>query len=72
MKNDIFYIVTFDNDCSSYYFHSKDKAKEFIWQSYLDDYDYTDEETILADREKLEKEDFIEDYAWISEEVFED
>ena len=70
--NSIFYMVTFEGDCSSFFFHSKDKAKEFIWQSYLDDYNYTDEETIIADREQLDKEDFIEDYAWISEEVFED
>lgn len=70
--NEIFYCAIFERECNNYYFHSKDKAKEFIWQSYLDDYDYTDEETILADREQLEKENFIEDYAWISEEVFED
>ena len=27
-----------------------------LWQSYLEDYDYTDEETIITDREQLEKE----------------
>ena len=70
MKNDIFYIVTFDNDCSSYFFHSKDKAKEFIWQSYLDD--FSDTEDVDVDRRSLEKIDLIEDYAWIQEGVFED
>ena len=49
--NEIFYCAIFERECNNYYFHSKDKAKEFIWQSYLDDYDYTDEETIVADRE---------------------
>ena len=70
MKNDIFYIATFDNDCSSYFFHSKDKAKEFIWQSYLDD--FSDTEDVDVDRRSLEKTDSIEDYAWIQEGVFED
>ena len=70
MKNDIFYIVTFDNDSSSYFFHSKNKAKEFIWQSYLED--FSDVEDVDVDKRSLEKTDFIEDYAWIQEGVFED
>jgi len=70
--NEIFYCVIFERECENYYFHSKNQAKEFIWHSYLDDYDYTDEETIFADRKQLETEDSIEDYAWISQEVFED
>ena len=28
--NEIFYCAVFERECNSYYFHSKDKAKEFI------------------------------------------
>lgn len=36
--NDTFYMVTFEGDCSSFFFHSKDKAIDFVWESYLDDF----------------------------------
>lgn len=70
--NEIFYCVTFEKDCNSYYFHSNVKAREFIWQSYLDEFPFATEDIVIKDREQLEKDNFIEDYAWMDEEVFED
>lgn len=66
------YVVTFDNDCNSYYFHNKDNAIEFAWEAYCDDYVTYDETVIAEDAYNLINNHYIEDYCWITEEIFED
>ena len=70
--NDKFYLVFFESDCNTYYFHGRDNAIRFVWESYCDDNMGIDEETILSDRAELTKYGSIDGYAWIQDEYFED
>ena len=67
----IIYVVNFcdqDNYCA---YTSIEKAREVIWDAYLDDFS---EEVIARcgeqDKETLDNADYIEDYAWIYEVPF--
>ena len=59
------YVVTFSDDCSSYYFHNIERARAFILEAYDDeccDDKYYDPKGAATE---LNMDNFIADYAWI-------
>ena len=68
-----FYMVLFEGDGATYFFHNKSNAIKFLEESYKDDYgDNNGDEVYIADMTTLKQEGYIEDYAWIDEVNFED
>lgn len=69
---DGFYAVTFCRDCSTYYFHSLERARAFILEAYDDE--VADDATYnpQAATKELNQWNSIEDYAWIDMCEFED
>lgn len=68
--NEIFYAVTFERDCSSYFFHNLKRAREFTWEAYCDDNENGRFDTNAHD--ELYQYNNIDNYAWIDIHEFED
>ena len=68
--DEVFYIVTFERDCSFYVFHNLERAREFIWKAYCDDNKDGKFDTDVHD--ELYQYNSIENYAWIECHEFED
>lgn len=65
------YEVTFENG-NSYYFHYKENAINFILESYDEDFPMQSDEVYNFDKETLFNFGYVDNYAWISEGVFND
>lgn len=68
--NEVFYAVTFEQDCSSYFFHNQKRARDFIWEAYCDDFENGRFDFDAYD--ELYQYNSIENYAWIEVCEFED
>ena len=66
-----FYIVEFDWG-DPHYFHNKDNAFDFAWQSYLNDAPYNSEEEMEVDRKSLNENYYINGFVYINVRGFED
>jgi len=70
MQNE-FYMVEFDWG-EQHYFKDKDKAFAFLWQSYLNDSAYNNDEEMEADRNSLNENYYIDGYGSVNVRGFED
>ena len=62
--NNEFYKIEFE--CGEdKYFKNKDKAFDYLWQSFLNDGDYSSDEEINAARNELNEFYYIDGFAWL-------
>lgn len=69
---EILYVLTFEDDNSSYYFHELENARKMLMESWIDDHDEVTSDEIDEVQRDINMYNLIDEYAYITTEFFED